>query len=59
MKIKLRTKLFLDQPRLLRVELRNDGPGASLPLNVSIFKDDDPYVSLEQGSYEVEGSPGG
>ena len=56
---KVEDQIVLDQPRLLRVELRNDGPGASLPLNVSIFKDDDPYVSLEQGSYEVEAVPAG
>ena len=47
---KVEDQVLLDQPRLLRLELTNEGPGSSLPMDISIFKDDDPFVSLNSGS---------
>lgn len=46
--------LLLGQPRRLRIRITNDGTAASLPLMVYAFKDDDPFVSLEQGRFQLD-----
>ena len=38
----------------LEVTLRNSGEGDSLPVNLSVYKDNDPWVSLGGGSFKLD-----
>lgn len=46
--------LELDHPYTLRLTITNDGDGATQPLMVYVFKDDDPFVSLDKGRFQLE-----
>lgn len=44
----------------LAVTLVNDGAGASAPINLSLYKDNDPWVHIGGGTYRLEAlAPGG
>ncbi|TVR13182.1 MAG: PDZ domain-containing protein [Planctomycetota bacterium] len=46
--------LALDQPYTLQLTITNDGDGSTLPFMVYVFKDDDPFVSLDRGRFQLE-----
>lgn len=46
--------LHLDQDRQLQLTVTNDGNGVSMPLQLFVFKDDDPFVSLRSGRFTLD-----
>lgn len=47
-------QLAVGESSTVRLTLINDGAGDSVPVNVYVFKDNDPYVQLGEGRWKLE-----